>query len=346
MEEISVNFCAESLPGQFAENLNYVGNLFRGFFWNTQVQFMEKMGYLEGRPGGGTCEKVMSAIQLVPAIFSGLLGHSLIGLANRFYSRQFSYWEGEGSFIDPAQTQLKVMHLNACMFPGSLPCHFGKQAPAKERMDRLFNRIEELKPPMIFLCEFSQVFTGELCNRLRGEYKPFFLNIGSNALGNEAAFVGVSKVPILSAQFIPTQVEAAGDQKFAHRGYFIVETEHFKVLYAHLHPKETSIAKEIRRQQLDEIRKITDKDEKPWMILGDINIDRNKPEYEHLKEGFIDHIFLQHGNIVTCSEGDVEESVDYALTRDNRLKVETQVIQDLKLSDHSIIIATISLAQK
>ncbi|QVL56974.1 MAG: endonuclease/exonuclease/phosphatase family protein [Simkaniaceae bacterium] len=301
---------------------------------------MEKMGYLKDRSAGGTCEKIIAVIKLVPAIFSGLLGHCLIGLSNRFHSREFTYWDGKGALIN--SEQLKVMHLNVCMFPGSLPCHFGKQTPGTERMEQLFQSIEDVQPHLLFLSEFSHVFSPELYDRLKGEYKTFLINIGSNALGNEASLVVVSKIPVLKAQFIPTMVESAGVQKFSYRGYVIIETRDCMYLYAHLHPEETPIAKNIRRRQLDEIRHITDQGEKPWVILGDMNIDRNHDEYQNMY-GFIDHISKE---TITCEEDGAVESIDYVLTRDKRLQVATEVKQDLKLSDHSIIIATISLAQK
>ncbi|MCP5504597.1 MAG: endonuclease/exonuclease/phosphatase family protein [Chlamydiales bacterium] len=341
MEEISPNFHAESTLDYCAEKLQYGANIMRGVMWNAQAHFMVTWGALD-QAAGSRWEKVASCVQFAWGCGVGMFGLLLLGLSHRLQSREYTYWRGEGVEVFPDQE--KVMHLNACMFPGSLPYHFGKQAPASERMGSLASRIQEKDPELLFLCEFSPVFSEELYENLKGEYKHFFVNIGSCAQGMDASIAVISKVPILKApQFIPTKIPAEGDQKLMYRGYFIIETQTCKYLYTHLHAKDTEGAKTIRKEQLEEIRSLTTDSSKPWVVLGDLNIDRNKQEYKNL-EGFNDIIHQHHGKVTTCSEEGVEESIDYVLTRDERLQVVTEVIQDLKLSDHSIITATISLA--
>lgn len=343
MEEIGTDFRAESILDYCAEKLQYGANAMRGVMWNAQSRLMVTWGVLDCA-AGSRWEKAMSVIQLIGGLCIGLPGQLLLGLSHRLQSREYTYWQGMGDVVSPEQE--RVMHLNTCMFPGSLPYHFGKQVPANERMDALATKVQEKHPELLFLCEFSPVFSQKLYECLKGEYEHFFANIGSCALGMDASMTLISKVPILNApRFIPTKISAEGDQKGMYRGYFIVETQTCKYLYAHLHAKDTERAKQIRKEQLDEIRSLTVDSSKPWMILGDLNVDRNQPEYENL-HGFNDIIHQQHGKVTTCSENGVEESIDYVLTRDERLQVVTEVIQDLKLSDHSIITATISLAQK
>ena len=334
MEELN----PESSQDRFAEGLNYMASFMQGTLWNTEVQLLDAAGYL-GRPAGSTYEKITSLIKFIPSYFIGSSGFFLLALSNKMHSREYVYWKGEGELISPEQA--KVMHFNACMFPGSLPYHFGGLTPATERMDKLFGKIESEKPDILFLSEFGSVFSGELYERLKENYKHFFVNIGMNALGLDASMAVVSKVPIFGRpEFIPTKIKAEGEQELIYRGYFIVETEKCNYLYAHLHPKETEKAKEIRKGQLDEIREITSQGEKPWVILGDLNIDRNKDEYETMSD-FNDYLGKE---TITCEEGETKESIDYVLTRDGRLKITVDVKPDLTLSDHSAVIATIALA--
>ncbi len=330
-----------SYPEVLAKKLQYGANEMRGVMWSSESHFMMTWGFLD-RPMGSFFSRGISAITLFASVFIGISGQLLLGFSHRLQSKEYTYWRGEGeeNLIAPEQT--KVMHLNACMFPGSLPYQFGKMSPASERMGLLIQKVQNKSPDILFLCEFSPVFSGKLYKELKGEYKHFFVNIGSCALGMDASMAVLSKVPILNRpKFIPTRIEAEGDQKWMYRGYFVFETKGCNYLYAHLHPPGAEGTKEIRKNQLDEIRELTKAGTRPWVIVGDLNIDRNKPEYQNMN-GFNDTLTKE---TITYQENGIEESIDYIVTPDDQLKIVTEVEKDLTLSDHSTLVAMISLGQ-
>ncbi|MCB1081678.1 MAG: hypothetical protein KDK63_00880, partial [Chlamydiia bacterium] len=130
------------------------------------------------------------------------------------------------------------------------------------------------------------------------------------------------------------------DQWAMYRGFFIIKTEKCNYLYTHLHAKDES---EARQKQLEEIKTLTEEDQnRPWVIVADLNIDRKNDEYKNI-EGYTD--VIQEGkkeNVVICQEGEEKESIDYILTqKDSSITFkEVKVELDLALSDHAAIIAT------
>jgi hypothetical protein len=360
----SVNWHPRTCSDRCAEKLNYLGNLAKAAFWkceqNVQYCFLPIQPGLLGQENT-KCKEVFKRILLggvniplgvamVPACF---LGHSLTGLSNRLHSREFTYWEGNGKETLPART--KVFQLNPCLLPGGLPYSFGGLRTAGERMGELISTLKKSDPDLIFLCEFSETLSPRLYHHLKKDYKHFFVNIGSNALGIDACFCVVSRVPILSAKFIPAKIKLEEEQRFSYRGYFFLETTQHYYLFSHFYPYHTGSSKENRQIHLKDIECfVQSRPEKPWIILGDLNIDRNTPEYRLIMErGFVDVVGEQHGKVSTCAEGlehgkvKNEESLDYFLTVKNQsVRMSTEVIDtyaDPKtaLSDHKALVATI-----
>lgn len=251
----------------------------------------------------------------------------------------------------------KALHLNACMFPGGfLPYTFGGVRSAGERMEELKALIEGINPDIFFLCEFSQTLSGKLFESFQEVYRHFFVNVGPNAKGMDASMAVVSREPIVNEpKFFPSKIEAEGEQKCFYRGFFHVETEKVNYVYVHLHPKETDRAKEIRQEQLAEIKKITEKfaNGKTWVILGDINIERGSAGHQAMLEmGFRDVIQEQHGNVETCINGLGEgekrnpESIDGFLVIGGGLQMQTEIHDTYEdprkaLTDHKGISALI-----
>lgn len=155
-----------------------------------------------------------------------------------------------------------------------------------------------------------------------------------------------SKLDIEKVDFVENKIPRIGDQKRMNRGYLVIETKDVRYIYTYLHPKESPEAKEVRRRQIEEeVLPLMKAGEKPCLLLGDINIDRNKEEYGLITKHFDDHV----ENVTTCQKGAVTESVDYILTLkgDNRLTITKQCIDlDLNLSDHASITTTVELAKK
>lgn len=353
MEDIS--FQPQNISDQFAAGLNLFANNLQRPFWYCEQnlhryaanpleedQLTESVAY---RIFKGACHGVGLALGAFPAAFS----FGLKGLSNYFHTRDYLYIQGRGEELNPSLPYF--FHLNACMFPGGLPMSFGGVRPAGERWDEFKEFMHGVNPDIFFLCEFSQTMTPHLVADFEERYPHIFANIGTNAKGMDASMACVSRIPILSQpRFHPSQTVPDGEQKASFRGYFHVETEKVHYLYTHLHPKETDRAKEIRQEQLDEIKAIAENpEEKPWVILGDINIQRGSEGYQQmLDKGFRDLLAEQHGmEVETCINGlekgvkENPESIDMVLVLGDlgNLQIQTAVHDTyenprLSLSDH------------
>jgi len=314
----SVTYHAEMSADICAEKLNTFANVIQRPFWycaqNAHYYYSNPLNdpALTDQIATRVLRCVPNAVGAACALFLAFPGFGLKGLSNYFHSpsREYTYWEGKGEEIRPEHP--KVTHLNVCMFPGWLPYWFGGVRTAGERMEELKAFMEKIDPDIFFLCEFSQTLSGQLYDLFSDSYKHFFVSVGSNAMGMDASIAVVSRLPIVSApQFFPSKTEPEGDQKYSYRGYFFVETDKVNYLYTHLHPTETDRAKEIRQEQLEEIKALIEenKNGKAWVVLGDINIERGSEGHESMQaKGFQDVIQDQHGNIETCING-LEEGI-------------------------------------
>lgn len=353
-----VTYHPETSTDDVAQRLNHLANEVQRPFW----YFAQNVHRYAANPlhedslTDSVAKRFLSggahAIGASLGAFLALAGFALKGLSNRFHSREFTYWEGLGEEVCPERP--KVLHLNACMFPGGLPYAFGGVRTAGERMEQLKAFVESINPDIFFLCEFSQTLSGKLFESFQESYRHFLVNVGSNAKGMDASMTVVSREPIVNEpKFFPSKIEAEEEQKSSYRGFFHVETEKVHYLYVHLHPKETNRAKEIRLEQLAEIRKITEEfaNGKVWVVLGDINIERGSAGHRSMLEmGFRDLIQEQHGNVETCING-LEaggkrdpESIDGFLVIGGDLVMQTEIHDTYEdprkaLSDHKGISA-------
>gem|GEM_PF-5366119 len=337
-----------------------IGHTLNSYFWTGEEKLLITLGYCKNKKGQTTSDKVQGLVMNLPfllypvykmlgfssAFSFGLgalplslyclgVGSLFLSLSNALHSHAWTVWRGKRE--EAAPTQIKVMHLNACMFPGSLPYHFGKQVPASERLDLLGEKIKTKNPDLLFLSEMGQIFSRSLYNKIKENYHLFIVNVGSISFGIDADLYCASKVKIEKVDFIQSQIPRIGDQKWMNRGYLIIETNAIKYIYTHLHPKDSEEAKEVRRRQIEEeILPIMKEGDKPSLLIGDLNIDRNTDEYQVITAHFDDLV----ENLITCQEGEVKESIDYFLTLkgDNRLTVNpVEVDLDLDLSDHATL---------
>lgn len=354
---------------QFSGSLATVGNTLKGSFWIGEQKLLVTLGLCKSHKEQTISDKVQGVIMNIPFLlfpiykvlgFSPLatyglgalplscyymvLGSLLVGISNLLHSRAWTVWKGGAEAISP--TQAKVMHLNVCMFPGSLPYHFGKQVPGTERLEVLAEKIKANHPDLVFLCEMGQTFSLPLYERIKDDYHLFVVNVGTMPSGTDTNLYFVSKMDVEKVDFVESKIPRIGDQKWMNRGYLVIETKEMKYVYTHLHPKESPEAKEVRRRQIEEeVLPLMREGKKPCLLLGDLNVDRNKEEYKLIMKYFDDHM----GNVTTCQEGDVTESVDYILTLkgDSGLTItKPSVDLDLNLSDHASIITTVELAKK
>lgn len=354
---------------QFSEPLATVANTLKGFFWVGEQKLLITLGYCESKQGQTTSDKLEGIIMNLPFLLAPvykMLGFSSVasiglgafplgvyfmvsgsllhGFSTLVHSHAWTVWKGGSKPISP--TQVKVMHLNACMFEGSLPYHFGRQTPATERLDALEAKIKKNDPTLLFLCELGQTFSLSLYNRIHENYHLYVVNVGSMPSGFDSDLYFASKMDIQKVDYIESEIPRIGDQRWMNRGYLIVETKEIKYIYTHLHPKISEEAQEVRRRQIEEeILPLMKEGAKPFLLVGDLNIDRNKEEYHLITKHFDDHI----KNVPTCVEGDLSESVDYFLTLkgDYRIKItHPEVNLDPDLSDHATLTTIVGLAKK
>ena len=281
-----------------------------------------------------------------------IVAFPLKGLAHHFRNKEFTYWKGKGvEVLSPFSH--KVLHLNTCMFPGSLPFTFGGMRGATERLDQLEELVRKADPDFFFLCESSATLSSKLYQLFADSYAHFLVNIGPSACGMDASMTVISRIPLLHAQFFSSNISAEKEQKLSYRGYFLVETETLCYLYVHLHPKDTKRSQEIRSEQLDEIADIlrTHTNEKPFVLLGDFNIDRGTENHKKMLDvmGLADPLYEKYGKMATAKGGG---SVDGIFTvKEEGLDVKISILETyeknpLPLSDHKGIMATLSLSQK
>ncbi len=292
---------------------------------------------------------VLSMGGLVATLPLVLLACCVKKVGNRLRRKEFTYWKGNRR-EKLSLVNHKVTHLNTCMLPGGLPYLFGGMRTARERLEQLERFIHAIDPDLVFLCEVSSTLSSRLYHLFAGSYTHFFLNIGSATWGMEAGMAIMSRMPILDAYFFPSHVVAEGVQKLLARGYFFIETEAINYLYVHLHPKETKRAKEVRREQLEEVSTIIRAypQDKPCVILGDFNVDRKKTQHNKTMNarGFSDLFYGHYGPTATTMSG---RSVDGILTlKEEKLRMEITINETsggrvLPLSDHKGITATIAL---
>ncbi len=291
-------------------------------------------------------KRILIGIAYLPTVILGVpcaaIAYSFSAIANVLNTRGYTFWEGEGKNNEKSET--KVLHLNTCMFPGGLPLAFGGQTPASHRMDRLIAIIKKESPDVLCLSEVSRLFSSPLYDELKDLYPMFFVDIGLNGGGMESAlFIACRDQVLTPPTYVPFQTPAEEEQKLMNRGALIFETPKCWYIYTHLHPKDSDTADQIRQKELDEVMeeiKKRSKGNKPFILLGDLNIDHlSKPqEYQKMiNRGFSDpqqSSYIKH----TCVDKDRKERVDYALVhqKETKLTLKSDIL-DTGLSDHLAI---------
>ncbi len=213
------------------------------------------------------------------SISSAILGQGLVYLGG--FWKQHSYQVS----IYPSQHAAncvisKIMHLNACMFPGSLPLHFGGMRPAKERLGQLHDLIVERQPELLLLSEIQALSSDALLDILGRAFQCSYSHIGMKFFGFESCLFIASKVPMVTyPRFKPFLAQGS---RFFRRGYVHMQFTNVDLFFTHIQVAEKSNEQEIAMQQLEEIsRKMHEiSSTKNVLLIGDLNIDYLKyPEF-------------------------------------------------------------------
>lgn len=353
---------APTWPNYIADTLKWAGSEFMRPFWRAEAEFQNCISpYQDGEQQKvqDYAKRFFVALFAVPCMAMtlplALSTFALTGIARLFQSHDFRFIQG-GLASSKTPDQTKVFHLNTCMFYGGLPHLFGGMRPAHERFDELAKVILAEDPDILFLCEFNRTLSNPMVDKLSDRYSYFFVDIGLNPLGMENCLFVASRVPILSAHYIPFEKPGEGDQRYINRGFFAIEAEDRWYIYTHLHPRDGEADREMRQQQLDKIQEFIDQKTggKPCVLLGDLNINRvEEPNTDYLSmiaRGYSDPSTDATREVYIGHEGkkEVNEVIDYILVNGKGNKIPLQVntldtsrdSNGLPLSDHSALMGT------
>lgn len=215
--------------------------------------------YVYGVMALGTAGMALTAL---PA----LVGAGLYWASDKVSQKSFTYLKGTGEEITPPDS-MKMMTLNACMFPGGLPFVLGGLPPASERLKKLEALIREQNPDVLLLQEMAHGPSVDLYESIKDLYPHFFVRIGPNPPLMESGLFVASRYPIQNAGFIPYD-----DQKGILRGAFWIETKDAVIFTSHMeHGEETN---HMRVAQFNKVKEKMAQFEKPCFLLGDLNVDR------------------------------------------------------------------------
>lgn len=284
---------------------------------------------------------VPSVIVTLPLFLSAF---SLTAVSKFLEFRDYRYVKGNGAEI--ASIGSKIFHLNTCMFWGGFPYKFGGMKPAHERFDNLVERIKSEDPDILFLCEFNRTLSNSMVNAFKDKYPHFFVDVGLNYRGLEnCIFIASRKKLVSKPNYICLEAPLSGIK----RGFFALETEERWYLYTHLHPKDKESDSAIRRQQLETIQKFIDEKNKPCVLIGDLNIDRNKTpntEYqEMIAQGYVDHSKDIEVTRPYKNGAQIDQAIDYVLEKGGGSKAQVNLLKTREdpagpaLSDHHALTA-------
>lgn len=308
------------------------------------------------------CRRIFTCTLSIAPILASLpfaaFGMALTGVGNALQTRAYRYVAGDyqGEF----SSHPKAFHLNACMFPGALPCEFGGVTPANKRFDRLVTTIRDNDPDFVFLCEFNRGLGASMVSALKDRYNHFITDVGLNAKGLETSFFvayrGEFAIPPV---FVPFDEKRKG----MNSGFLAIETP--DTVYVTTHLKNHTGAEEDDRIQCSQLYQILahiGESSKRVVLMGDLNFERDTEQYQLLIDrGFVD--FGKEGDETCTNAHEVHlhnldkeithEAIDYMLVRDpsnKKSKLDLSVLPTYTvdeylheaLSDHHALIGVLA----
>jgi endonuclease/exonuclease/phosphatase family metal-dependent hydrolase len=227
--------------------------------------------------------KVAGVFTAVIGLPASLIGRSLHWSSQLYFQKPYSSYtclSGQKQTTESGEPR-KFLTLNACMFPGALPTFFGGMTPASNRIDAVCKLIKDQKPDVVCLQEVSVGPARQLMENLKDQYAYFYYNIGPHPFGMESALFWASKTqPAEDPVFVPFNIPHM--QRGFRRGFFVVKFADRHVITTHLDPHSGPIKAEVRTQQIKAILAHTNSFKKPFVLLGDLNIDSTDIEAQKL----------------------------------------------------------------
>ncbi len=218
----------------------------------------------------------------------------------------FFYEQGEAP-VKKERIAHRIMTLNTCMLDGMLPKKYGGMSPAEERMKALGNLIRKENPD-VFLGQELTLDTGRmLMEEVRATFAHFWIGIGPIPGVKQSGLFVASKYPIAGkvqfVSFFDNMQSPTTEGRILDRGFFILETEKYFIVTTHLEPGNPEVGGAYRKQQLEFITSVMDriaeKTGKPFLIAGDLNIERvgtlgDEYSLSGIEELYYDYYTLHH----------------------------------------------------
>lgn len=212
---------------------------------------------------------LLSPLTLALWSIGGLLDFA----GNCLKSTPYTYLQGIGQEKINAHSPYRFFTLNACLFWGGLPIPFGGVVPARGRIQQIADLIRVEDADFVILQEVSYGPALALWEQIKDKYAHGFTRVAPNpwTMMETCLFVA-SKYPIIGQpQFLPLPTNTSFK-----RGLFYFETKDCWVCTTHLESGDGEASIKTRVEQMDLIvAKLNElKKEKPFVLLGDLNITR------------------------------------------------------------------------
>lgn len=239
------------------------------------------------------------------------------------------YLEGEKQSCD--SNSFSIITLNACMLKEDLPKRFGGMTPASDRLDRLSDWILREDPDIFLGQEILSPIGLKLYEKLKGNYTYFWIGIGKipgeeesglfvaskRALHKEPTFLSFSDPDQLDKKHFPDKT------RYLERGFFYLDFEDFYLVTTHLEGGDLSTDIPFHRmRQFQFITQTMDLLDKPYMIAGDLNLNRTHlphDEYSRaeIAQNYFDFYTLHHPQIdastYTCTNLFTAQANDFQI---------------------------------
>ena len=240
-----------------------------------------------------------------PSIFYGAVGLAVCSKVFRaigFALQKDGYTHVRSSvaekLLDFQHPKPKVMTWNVCGVGGGMSLDHGGVIDWRDRLGGIIAQIENEDPDILILQEvYDGALAENLIDRLQGKYAHFFAHLGANVIGSVGGVMVLSKCSVY--RFSNTSFK--NNDWSLNRGYATLELKAtpnssiscLRIIGTHfIHNNQQK-----RKEQFAQIdQSVTD--QVPTIIVGDLNIERDQPEGDLLRNN-LNHAYTEL--VPTCT---------------------------------------------
>jgi len=257
--------------------------------WKTTDEWLKTVSLCKD-PQASTYRKTISVAKsailssaLLPFSIGGLLlGQAFHFTAFNLATKPYIHLKGKANAQDTSE-ELSIFQLNTCLTAGGFSRLFGGVTlPNEDRVKAIAGMIKEANPDVVCLQEVSDLKDAfSLYDKLSSKFSDFYLGIGPT-LGvffNNSGLFACSNQPMSDPQFHSFK-NVPGTELAVNKGFFSFSTEYADVINTHLSPSSDDLhptkpeakTREIEQKMiLEEAHKLSSKNNKPVIVLGDFN---------------------------------------------------------------------------